>query len=51
MYTVGGNMQLTLIHVQHVLVWLEHYQGMQCNTIGSINQENSAQMNVVGALN
>jgi len=51
MYTVRGNMQVTLIHVQRGLVRRGHFQGVQCNTFGSIKQENSAYMNMVGALN
>jgi hypothetical protein len=50
-YTVSGNMQQTLTHVQRVLVQLGYHQGMQCNTIGSIKQGNSAYMNMVGVLN
>ena len=51
MYTEGGNMWLTLTHVQHVLVQLGHYEGIQCNTIWGIKQENSAYMNRVVELN
>ena len=44
-------MQQTLTHVQRVLVQLGYHQGVQCNTIGSVTQENSAHMNMVGVLN